>query len=51
MTLGDSIRTVYAKYFTFSGRASRSEFWWYQLFYLIIVSIPLSIVSQTLDDI
>lgn len=27
----DSIRTVLTKYATFSGRARRSEFWWFQL--------------------
>ena len=32
------------RYAKFSGRASRSEFWWFQLF-IVIVSIPLYIVS------
>lgn len=32
------------RYAQFSGRASRSEFWWFQLF-IVIVSIPLYIVS------
>ncbi|WP_313444845.1 DUF805 domain-containing protein [Stenotrophomonas indicatrix] len=32
------------RYAQFSGRASRSEFWWFQLF-IVIVSIPLHIVS------
>lgn len=31
MTLFDSIRTCFAKYVTFSGRASRPEFWWFTL--------------------
>ncbi|MEM7743798.1 MAG: DUF805 domain-containing protein [Pseudomonadota bacterium] len=35
-TFGESIKTVYTKYATFSGRASRSEFWWYSLFYYAI---------------
>ncbi|GHE61162.1 membrane protein [Camelimonas fluminis] len=34
MGFGDAIRTVLKeKYATFSGRASRSEYWWFQLFY------------------
>jgi uncharacterized membrane protein YhaH (DUF805 family) len=39
-----SIKSVYSKYFTFSGRASRSEYWWFQLFYIIVV-IGISFVS------
>lgn len=50
MTLGRSIKAVYSKYATFSGRATRSEFWWYQLFYLLIVGLPVSLVSETLDS-
>ena len=37
MTFGDSIKTCLAKYATFSGRASRSEYWWFQLFVLLVV--------------
>lgn len=32
MSFGDSIRTCLRKYVTFSGRASRSECWWFVLF-------------------
>ncbi|MDT3501577.1 DUF805 domain-containing protein [Stenotrophomonas maltophilia] len=32
------------RYTQFSGRASRSEFWWFQLF-IVIVSIPLYVLS------
>lgn len=31
VTLVDSIRTCFQKYFDFSGRASRPEFWWFFL--------------------
>jgi uncharacterized membrane protein YhaH (DUF805 family) len=40
----ESIKSAYSKYLTFSGRASRSEYWWFQLFY-IIVAIGISFVS------
>lgn len=53
----EAIKTVlFKKYFTFSGRASLSEFWWYVIFALIVVwlfnrflqnfksSVPLSYV-------
>ena len=32
MQFGQSISTCFSKYATFSGRASRSEFWWFLLF-------------------
>ncbi|QPM90725.1 DUF805 domain-containing protein [Pseudooceanicola algae] len=32
MTFADSIRTVFSKYATISGRAARSEYWWFLLF-------------------
>jgi len=42
-----AIRTCFSKYVTFSGRAQRSEFWWFALF-IWLVSIALSIVDSTL---
>ena len=41
MTFGQSISTCFSKFFTFSGRASRSEYWWFCLFNFIIGWIPL----------
>ena len=35
MDFGKSIKTCFSKYAVFSGRASRSEFWWFVLFGLI----------------
>ena len=41
-----AIKTCYIKLFTFTGRASRSEFWWWQLYSnIIFVSIQLSILE------
>ena len=31
MTFGESVSTCIKKYFVFKGRASRSEYWWFQL--------------------
>lgn len=31
MTFAESVRSVLSKYATFSGRATRAEFWWWQL--------------------
>lgn len=36
MTFGQSISTCFSKYAVFTGRASRSEFWWWTLFTAII---------------
>jgi uncharacterized membrane protein YhaH (DUF805 family) len=47
MTFADSIRTCFAKYADFNGTASRSEFWWFQLF-LVLVCAALSLLSTTL---
>jgi len=42
MGFTESISTVFSKYATFTGRASRSEFWWFTLF-AFIVSVVLRI--------
>lgn len=34
--MGNAISACFQKYATFRGRASRSEFWFFTLFYLII---------------
>jgi uncharacterized membrane protein YhaH (DUF805 family) len=36
MTFKDSIVSGFKKYFDFDGRASRSEFWWFILFGVIV---------------
>lgn len=35
MNMIESVKTCFRKYTDFSGRASRSEFWWFMLFCLI----------------
>ena len=44
MNFVESIKTCFVKYATFSGRASRSEFWYFTLFYLI-----LDVSTEVLD--
>ena len=34
--MGSAISSCFTKYATFSGRATRSEFWFFYLFYMII---------------
>lgn len=48
MNFGQAISTCFAKYATFSGRASRPEFWWFFLFQ-VLVSIVASMVSDLLN--
>ena len=44
MEFGQAIRSCFGKYATFSGRASRSEFWYFSLFVFVT-----SIVADILD--
>lgn len=43
MSFSDAIKTCFAKYADFSGRAKRSEFWWFVLF-LFLVSFLLELL-------
>ena len=45
MNFTESIQTCYKKFFDFSGRASKSEYWWFQLYQIIIYI--LSFVFQS----
>ena len=35
MTFGESVSTCLKKYFVIQGRASLSEFWWFQLIWIV----------------
>ena len=47
MTFSTSVVTCFRKYVTFSGRASRSEFWWFQLFQVLVI-VCLTVVWETI---
>ena len=47
MNFSQSISSCFSKYATFSGRASRSEFWWFYLFF-ILMSWAASIVGAVI---
>lgn len=38
------------KYATFSGRAPRAEFWWFQLFNLVLVPAVLLVLESIIDQ-
>lgn len=48
MTFQDSVKTCFAKYATFSGRATRSEYWYFVLLYFIvnIVGVAIGLITN-----
>ncbi len=49
MTLGESISTCFKKYFVFEGRASKSEFWWFQLIWTASFILAFVFGSESLS--
>jgi uncharacterized membrane protein YhaH (DUF805 family) len=49
LDFGTSIRTCFSKYATFTGRAARSEFWFFELFLLGVNVVLLLIDSSVLS--
>jgi uncharacterized membrane protein YhaH (DUF805 family) len=47
MSIADAVRSVLTQYATFSGRARRSEYWWFYLAY-VIASVAASIIDGIL---
>lgn len=45
MSFVTAVRTCLARYATFSGRASRSEYWWFQLFHLLALALPVAVAA------
>jgi uncharacterized membrane protein YhaH (DUF805 family) len=54
MDIQTSIKTCFSKYATFSGRASRSEFWFFQLFIFLVsiatLILDVMILGYSMDD-
>ena len=56
MNIKQSVEVCFTKYVKFSGRASRSEYWWFLLFYLGInvigiYLIPMLIINPLISGI
>lgn len=50
MTLGESLKTCLKdKYCCFKGKATRSEFWFFAIFY-ILISVPLNFIGYSLAE-
>ena len=45
MTFSESVSTCLKKYFVFEGRASRSEYWWFQL-----IVTPSYLIAEILKN-
>jgi uncharacterized membrane protein YhaH (DUF805 family) len=45
MGFGDAVRTCFQKYAEFKGRASRPEYWWFFLSYVIVYIVGALIVG------
>lgn len=50
MSFAHSIKTCFKKYFSFRGRASRSEYWWFQLFVAVISSCLMASAFISLSN-
>ena len=48
MNFGQAISSCLSKYATFTGRASRPEFWWFFLFQ-ILISLAASMLGETIN--
>ena len=48
MSFGQSIAYCYRNYVNFEGRASRSQFWWFYLYYAVIAIVIYLIVDRLL---
>lgn len=46
---GQAVSRFFKKYATFSGRASRSEYWWVQLFQFLVYLVPAIMISAGTD--
>lgn len=43
MTFGQAIKSGFSNYSTWKGRASRSEYWWWYLF-VVLVTLPFNLL-------
>jgi uncharacterized membrane protein YhaH (DUF805 family) len=45
MSFTESVKTCFAKYATFTGRATRSEYWWFGVFYFLVMMFLVIIIG------
>jgi uncharacterized membrane protein YhaH (DUF805 family) len=49
MSFMEAVRSVFTQYVGFSGRARRSEFWWYTLFY-VLLGVVMNVVNRAMGS-
>jgi uncharacterized membrane protein YhaH (DUF805 family) len=50
MTFGEAVRSGFENYATFEGRASRSAFWWWVLFQILVLAGLYIVGAAVLDS-
>lgn len=50
MSFGQAVSTCLRKYAEFTGRARRSEYWWFILFAALVQAVVTSLVGASLSD-
>ena len=52
MSFGQAVKSCFNKYITFTGRATRAEYWWFQLFLLLLffASVILGCIAGVLSE-
>ena len=54
MSFVQAVKTVFKKYAVFSGRARRSEYWWFTLFTIIAsivaIEVDIAIFGEGMED-
>ena len=50
MSFFDAVASAFKRYFDFSGRSSRSEFWWFFLFCILLYMLTFSLSINELDQ-
>ena len=51
MNFLDSVQICYKKIFNYKGRASKSEYWWFQLYFILISVLIFSLKDQTFSQV
>ena len=50
MNFSQAVSSAFNKYATFSGRASRSEYWYWILFYFIAYAVAITIDTVVISN-
>ena len=51
MNFLESLKTCYKKVFNYRGRASKSEYWWFQLYFTLFAILAFSIENHTFGQV